>query len=216
MQKLINCMHLGKVCGAGSAGVLRDFDISVEDVKGKLLKLRADKSGGPDELKPRLLLNILEEISEPLCLLFNRSLKEGVVPGDWKNANVCPIFKNGSRHLAANYRPVSLTSQICKVFESLMRDVIVRHLEDNELLKDSQHGFRRGRSCLTNLLTFLDRVSGCLDEGRPWTWYFWTLPRHSTKCHITDCRRSYRVTVLMVRSGGGSTSGCLGGSSGWE
>ena len=46
-----------------------------------------------------------------------------------------------------------------------MRDVIVRHLEDNELLKDSQHGFRRGRSCLTNLLTFLDRVSGCLDEG---------------------------------------------------
>ena len=85
-----------KVCGAGCTGVLRDFDISVEDVKGKLLKLRADKSGGPDELKPRLLLNILEEISEPLCLLFNRSLKEGVVPGDWKNANVCPIFKNGS------------------------------------------------------------------------------------------------------------------------
>ena len=88
-----------------------------------------------------------------------------MVPGDWKNANVCPIFKNGGKHLAANYRPVSLTSQICKVFESLMRDVIVRHLEDNELLKDSQHGFRRGRSCLTNLLTFLDRVSGCLDEG---------------------------------------------------
>ncbi len=154
-----------KVYRAEDSGVLRDFDISVEDVLGKLQKLRVDKSGGPDELKPRLLTNISEELSKPLCLLFNRSLKEGVVPADWKNANVCPIFKNGSKHLAANYRPVSLTSQICKVFESLMRDVIVQHLEDNELLKDSQHGFRKGRSCLTNLLTFLDRVSGCLDEG---------------------------------------------------
>jgi len=62
---------------------------------------------------------------------------------------------------------VSLTSQICKAFESIIRDSrpMVRHLESNMLIQDSQHGFRKRRSCLTNLLTFLDKVSGCLDSG---------------------------------------------------
>jgi len=78
---------------------------------------------------------------------------------------VCPIFKKGSRNSAENYRPVSLTSQICKVFESLVRDTLVRHLEQNCLIQDSQHGFRKGRSCLTNLLTFLDKVTGSIDSG---------------------------------------------------
>ena len=145
--------------------ILYDFEITVEDVRSKLSKIRMDKSGGPDELKPRLLANIYEEITIPLCHIFNKSLKEGIVPEDWKRANVSPIFKNGSKNCAGNYRPVSLTSQICKVFEALMRDAIVGHLEDNLLLRESQHGFRRGRSCLSNLLTFLDKVSGYMDEG---------------------------------------------------
>jgi len=154
-----------KIFKGPDSNVLRDITISVEDVEKKLSKIRLDKSGGPDDLKPRLLANIYEELTGPLCCLFSKSLKEGVVPDDWKRANVCPIFKNGSRNLAENYRPVSLTSQICKVFEALMRDAIVGHLEANELLRDSQHGFRRGRSCLSNLLTFLDKVSGCMDDG---------------------------------------------------
>ena len=53
------------------------------------------------------------------------------------------------------------------MFESVIRDAVVRHLEDNGLLQDSQHGFRKGRSCLTNLLTFMDKVSGNLDSGVP-------------------------------------------------
>jgi len=56
-----------------------------------------------------------------------------------------------------NYRPISLTSQLCKVFETLVRDQFI-FLEFNELIKDSQHGFRKGSSSLTNLLTFLDKV----------------------------------------------------------
>ena len=100
-----------------------------------------------------------------MCHIFNRSIEEGIVPEDWKRANVCPIYKKGNRNLAENYRPVSLTSQVCKVFETLMRDIIVKHLEEHQLLRDTQHGFRKGRSCLTNLLTFLDKVSGCVDEG---------------------------------------------------
>jgi len=64
-----------------------------------------------------------------------------------------------------NYRPVSLTSQVCKLFEVIVRDTIVHHLESKQLIANSQHGFRKGRSCLTNLLEFLDKVTGCIDTG---------------------------------------------------
>jgi len=126
-----------------------------EDVLKLLDKLRANKSPGPDELFPRLLLETKHEIAYPLFVLFRRSLDEAAIPTEWKRANVCPIFKKGNRNLAENYRPLSLTSRVCKVFEMLIiRDSLVKHLEDNSLIHDSQHGFRKGRSCLTNLLTF--------------------------------------------------------------
>jgi len=73
---------------------------------------------------------------------------------------VTPLSFTGKR-----YRPVSLTSQISKVIESLLRDAIVEHLERNTLIRDSQHGFRKGRSCLTNLLAFLDKVTESIDNG---------------------------------------------------
>jgi len=76
-----------------------------------------------------------------------------------------PIFKSGKWNSVSNYRPISLTSQLCKSFEAIVRDDIVEFLEKNELIKDSQHGFRRGSSCLTNLLLFLDRIMQSVDEG---------------------------------------------------
>ena len=64
-----------------------------------------------------------------------------------------------------NYRPVSLTSQIGRIFERIIRDHLAKFLEDNDLLKDSQHGFRSKRSCLTNLPEFLDLVSNYVNQG---------------------------------------------------
>ena len=98
-------------------------------------------------------------------MILQRSLDEGVIPNDWKLANVCPIHKKGSKAQASNYQPVSLMSQICKVLESIICTVVVDHLEKYSLIKDSQHGFRRGRSCLTNLLEFLDKVTCSVDTG---------------------------------------------------
>jgi len=134
-------------------------------VMNKLLKMRSDKAMGADNVSPRLLAEIREEICHPLTVIFNKTLKAGCVPKDWKEANVCPIFKKGSRSQPGNYRPVSLTSQICKLCESVLRDTMVEYLESNGLIRDSQHGFRRGRSCLTNLLIFLDKVTRAADEG---------------------------------------------------
>jgi len=98
-----------------------------------------------------------------LAVILQKSMEEGVVPEDWKLANVCPVFKKGSKAQAVNYRPMNLTSQMCKLFESIIRGAVVDHLEKNHLIKDSQHGFRRGRSCITNLLEFLDKVTRSVD-----------------------------------------------------
>jgi len=92
-----------------------------------------------------------------------------MIPDDWRSANVSPLYKSDSRTNVENYRPVSLTSQICKLLESLIRHVLVNNLEFNQAIVDSQHGFRKGRSCLTNLLSFLEQLLAWLTMKILWT-----------------------------------------------
>ena len=117
-------------------------------------------------MTPRLLVRIADCLVEPLCNIYTSSISDGVVPLDWRRANVCPAHKKGSRVVAGNYRPISLTSQLCKVFEFIMRDELIGHLEKLHLIyHESQHGFCRGRSCLSNLLTFLEKATKAVDDG---------------------------------------------------
>ena len=90
-----------------------------------------------------------------------------MVPEDWRSSNITPIHKKDSRSKAENYRGVHLTSQLCKSVESLIKEDIVEHLTENKLIKESQHGFTAGRSCITNLLEFLEEVTKTVDEGSP-------------------------------------------------
>ena len=138
--------------------------------------LREDKSGGPDDLPPRLLKIIKEEICTSLTIF---QCSEGMVPTDWRMANVSPIYKKGKKSLDENYRSISLTSQISKVFEAIVRDALVSHLDSNDLLRNTQHGFRSGKSCLSNLLVFLDKVTKCMEDGD--NRYISISQRHSTK-----------------------------------
>ena len=144
---------------------LTSIEIKLEDVHKRLSALREDKSAGADDMSPRLLKYISNEIAHPLTVIFNLSLQEGIVPLDWRTANVTPIYKKGTKSLAENYRPVSLTSHLSKVLEALLRDEMVKHLDKHDLIRDSQHGFRSGRSCTTNLLAFLDEVTEVIDSG---------------------------------------------------
>jgi len=87
--------------------------------------LRDDKASGPDELVPRFLNGISEGIIQPLTLLFRKVVEETEVPEDGKQANISPIFKSGNKSKTNKYRPVSLTSQVCKSFEAIIRDKMV-------------------------------------------------------------------------------------------
>ena len=81
-----------------------------------------------------------------------------------KKANASATYKKGDKENPGNYRPISLTSQVCKIFESMLRYSIIHHLKENKLIYDSQHGFMKNRSCLTNLLQFLETVTDCIDK----------------------------------------------------
>ena len=133
----------------------------------KIKKMKDNKSPGVDGITPKLLKEIVEQISTPLAKLFNLSLEEGIVPSEWKEANITPLFKKGSRNKPENYRPVSLTSVVCKLLETLIRDHMVEFLVKHKLINTSQHGFLKARSCLTNLLCFLGEITKWVDDGSP-------------------------------------------------
>lgn len=146
---------------------LRTVTITREDVKKQINNLRKDAAPGPDGITPALLKNIRDEVAGPLCHIFNKSLTGGQVPGDWKTATVIPIFKKGQKKEPANYRPVSLTSIPCKMMEAIIKNRIMEHLTENNLLRDSQHGFQKGKSCATNLILTMEYLTKANDAGVP-------------------------------------------------
>ena len=95
------------------------------------------------------------------------SLQEGIVPFEWKEANMIPLFKKGSRNKSVNYNPVSLTSVICMSLETIIRDHMMDFIIKHKLINSSQHGFLKAKSCLTNLFCFLEEITKWVDEGSP-------------------------------------------------
>ena len=109
-----------------------------------------------------VLKNCEPELSYILAELFNKCLKESCFPDCWKVSSVVPVFKNvGERSTAKNYHPVSLLSVVRKVFEKLLNNRIVDHLEKWGPFSDFQYGFRSSRST-ANLLTILIELLGLL------------------------------------------------------
>lgn len=139
-----------------------------EEELTKLLKsVNIYKSFGPDNIHAKLLkaLSTNRSFIECIELLFNTCLKERKIPDIWKHATVIPIHKKGSVTEAKNYRPISLTSIIGKLYEKIIRDRILDTIEDSITVR--QHGFVSKKSCLSNLLEATDYINGQLAQGEP-------------------------------------------------
>ncbi|XP_072107366.1 uncharacterized protein [Mobula birostris] len=153
--------------------------ITTEKVLRKLNRLKVDNSPGPDGMHPRVLKEVAVEIAEALAMIFQKSIDSGMVPEDWKIANVTPLFKKGARKQKGNYTPVSLTSRkqkgnytpvslmsvVGKLLESIVKDEVTEYLEAYDKIGRIQHGFLKGKSCLTNLLQFFKEIASRLDKG---------------------------------------------------
>ena len=145
--------------------LLITFKITPDMVLKKLRELNPGKTPGLDGWHPLLLKNTADIIALPLSILFQKSLDEEVLPEDWLKACVTAIHKKGEKNLPGNYRPVSITSIVCKLMESIVRDEIVNHMVQNKLFSIKQHGFVPFRDCMTNLLTCLELWTEMIENG---------------------------------------------------
>ena len=126
------------------------MDISVESVKKLLLRLNPKEAVGPDMVPTRILRDYADDITPILQSIFQQSLDAGMVPDNWKRANVTAVFKKGNRQVASNYRPVSLTCVPCKVLEHIVFRAIMDHVDFHKILVFFQHGFHLKHSCETH------------------------------------------------------------------
>jgi len=113
-----------------------------------------------------VLRELADVIAEPLSFILERSWRTGEVLEDWRKANVTPVFKKGKKKDPGNYGPVSLTSIPEYKIEQLILEVIIKQVEEKKVIRRSQHGFTKGKSCLTNLIAFYDGMPGWVHEGR--------------------------------------------------
>ena len=142
---------------------LYEIYFSPSHISTLLKNLNVNKAQGPDEIHGRILKNCCDSLNEPLTILFEKSYRTGSIPQKWKLANIVPVHKKGSKADVKNYRPISLTSIVMKIYERIIRDELLSrcgHLIDNR-----QHGFMFHKSCNTQLVTFCDSLALSLNDN---------------------------------------------------
>ena len=141
-------------------------DISSYDLKSELQNVQMGKSTGLDKISTKLLKLAGDTIIESLLKIFNLSLKTGIFPDDWKLAKVTLIYKSEDKTLCENYRPISVISNVAKIFEKLVCKQLNTFLENNSIIAKNQLGFRRNHSTKTSLLHSTETWLKSMDQGQ--------------------------------------------------
>mgnify|MGYP005984935793 CR=1 FL=1 len=142
---------------------MNSVHISQEDIIKKLTTFDNSSSPGPDGIPTLFVKSCSLSLATPLAILFNKSMQLSAFPDTWKKSYIIPIHKNGSKCYVNNYRGISLTSCIPKVFDAIVSDVLSSAVKN--IIIEEQHGFFRGRSTATNLFIFTEFVTNKLESG---------------------------------------------------
>ena len=141
---------------------LTDIEITEQIIIDSIHELSSTSAAGADGVPSSLLLKCACQLAPALKLMFSQSLTHGFIPSSYKRAAITPVFKLGTKTSPSNYRPISLTSTIIKVFERIIRKQVVAFMNRQGHLNNTQHGFKGGRSCLSSLLYVLMTLGTCL------------------------------------------------------
>ena len=144
---------------------ISDIPFTKDDIEAAIDEIDRDSATTDHDIPAPILKECKANLSYPIFLIWKNSFHNGIIPEDMKIQSITPIFKKGDKSDPANYRPISLTSHLIKIFERVIRKNLVHHLETNNILSNKQHGFRKGRSCLTHLLKHVDDIIQSLLNG---------------------------------------------------
>jgi hypothetical protein len=136
------------------------------DVEKQLGKLKRSRASGPDGISPLLLKLAAKSLAKPLSFIFRQSIEHGVLPQDWKDANVLPILK--AQKLAAKldgYRPISLTCMVCRVFEKLLKRSLLHFFLLSDHIDKEQYGFLARRSTTLQMLVCNEEWTKLMDDN---------------------------------------------------
>ena len=142
---------------------LTDITFDESDIVSAIKELDPYAAAPDDDIPARVLCSCKEQLAKPLMLMWSKSFHTGIIPPSLKNQFITPIYKKGNQTDPANYRPVSLTSHLIKIFERVLRIKIVQHLETSNIVTESQHGFRKNRLIEAALPNFLTTSTMCLN-----------------------------------------------------
>ena len=148
-----------------TTATLNDIEITGDDIIKAISEIKNDSSAGPDGIPVKFYKDYAEELVVPLLVIWRHSLDTGDQPDQPILAVISPLHKGGPKCFSKNYRPVALTNHLTKIFERILRKAINNYLDENELMNPSQHGFRSGRSTMTQLLGYYESIMDILVEG---------------------------------------------------
>ena len=144
---------------------LQNKDISQEQIVKKLKKTQNKHVTRTRSIHPTVINELASALAEPLSIMFNTSIRTMELPLEWNHANISAILKKGSRTSPQNYRPVSLTSIICKTLESVIRDSVIDRMVENNLFSQQQFCYITGRSTILQLLHVLTIWTEIIHQG---------------------------------------------------
>jgi exonuclease III len=140
-----------------------DF-VSENEVLKIIQNLPAKNSVSWDGISTKVIKKIAPYVALPLSCIINQSFQEGKFPENLKLSLVTPIYKKDERQDPGNYRPISITSPVSKILEKAFLAQLVKHLENNKILSERQHGFQKGKSTVTALFDIVTEIYDCLEN----------------------------------------------------